>query len=171
MRRNATLACQELYQLMADITKDKLTTPRQVKIFGIKNLTIDDVTKKNFEGVGLVAKAIPAEDSQQNKAIKQKATIDLYTLFKDDPKIPGQTALRRSVAKKFDVDMDEVQSWFEKEEMPEGMNIEQGAPVPNTDPNARPTDNAPTDSSALIRATQKGAQSNVPPAIPTVMSK
>src|ERR1035437_1965628 len=73
MKRNATLACQELYQLMADITADKRTKPRKVKIFGYKNLTLNDVTKKNFADVILLAKASPAEDSQQNKAIKQKA--------------------------------------------------------------------------------------------------
>ena len=161
MKRNATMACQELYQLMADITKDKMTKPRKVKIFGYKNLTLEDVTKKNFEGVELVAKASPAEDAQQNKAIKQKAAMELYQIFKDDPKIPGQMALRRQVAKTFDMDPDQMEAIFTQEE----------APIPQA-PQASPTNEAPKDSgkpmneaSALLSATQQGAQAQVPKTI------
>lgn len=161
MKKNCTLACQELYQIMADITKDKLTKPRQVKIFGYKNLTIEGVTKKNFEGVKLVAKASPAEDSQQNKAIKQKAKIELYTLFKDDPKIPGQLAMRRSVAKTFDIEPDEIEAWFSQEEQPKQE-------TPAVPPNATAGDvsgKAPTDATPLLSATAQGAAVQVPPAI------
>ncbi len=164
MKRNATLACEELYQLMSDITKDRLTKPRQVKLFGYKNLTLNNVTKKNFEGVKLVAKAVPSEDSQQNKAIKQKAKIDLYTLFKDDPKVPGQLALRRSVAKTFDIDPDELESLFKEEEQ-QTTNV---AAAPPADPNAappKPGDKPMSDATALLSQTQKGAQVNVPRAI------
>jgi hypothetical protein len=159
MKRNATLACQEMYQLMADITKDKLTKPRKVKIFGYKNLTLNDVTKKNFENVILVAKASPAEDSQQNKAIKQKAALDMYTVFKDDPKIPGQLALRRGLAKTFDVDPDQIEAIFTQEQAPKPEQGTTVAPTPDTTaPGAAPS----TDASPLLGAMQKGAQAEVP---------
>lgn len=160
MRRNSTRGCEELYQLMADIAADKMTKPRKVKIFGYKNLTVEDVTKKNFKDVTLVAKAIPPEDSQQNKAIKQKAKIDLYTLFKDDPKIPGQLAMRRSVAKTFDIDPDELNSWFEQEEAPNPITPP-AAPAPDAAPGGK----APGDATALLSATGAAAASQVPPAI------
>ena len=158
MKRNATLACQELYQLMADITADKLTKPRKVKIFGYKNLTLNDVTKKNFADVILVAKASPAEDSQQNKAIKQKAAFDMYTVFKDDPKIPGQMALRRGLAKTFDVDPDQIEALFTQEQAPKPEQGAVVAPTPEADQGAKP----PTDASPLLGAMQKGAQAEVP---------
>jgi len=164
MKRRATLAFQELTQLMADITADKMTKPRRVKIFGYKNLTLEDVTKKNFKGVTLVSKASPAEDSQQNKAIKQKAKLDLFQLFKDDPKVPGQNSLRRSVAKTFDIEPDEIESWFTQEKPI--------APQPNTDgmspdikqPNTR--GEPATDATALLSATGQAARAEVPPMIP-----
>jgi len=162
MKRNATNACEELYQLMADITQERLTKPRAVKVFGYKSLTIEDVTKKNFKNVKLVAKASAAEDSQQNKAIKQKAKIDLYQLFKDDPKIPGQVAMRRSVAKTFDIDPEEIESWFTEEEQPQPeMPV---APIAPAD-TAQPDKAAPTDAKPLLSATGAGAQAQVPPMI------
>jgi hypothetical protein len=168
MKRNATLACQELYQLMADIITEKMTKPRKVKIFGYKNLTVNDVTKTNFKDVQLVAKASPSEDSQQNKAIKQKAKMDLYELFKDDPKIPGQLALRRSVAKTFDIPTDEIESWFTQEVQPkpdagpaaspDQQNPKVGEPI---DTGGRPM----TDATSLISNTATTAASERPPMI------
>lgn len=162
MKLNATLACEELYQLMADITKDKMTKPREVKVFGYKNLTVADVTKDNFKDVKLVAKATPSENSQENKAIKQKAKMSLYQLFKDDPKIPGQTAMRRSVAKTFDISPDEIEAWFTEDKQPTGDNI---AGMP-------PKDGAPADgnipengATPVINATKSASALNVPPAI------
>lgn len=163
MKRNATNAFQELCQLIADITAEKLTKPRKLKIFGYKNLTLENVTKKNFEGVKLVAKSAPSEDSQQNKAIKQKAKIDLYELFKDDPLIPGQIAMRRSVAKTFDIEPEEIESWFTKEEAMAGANAPAappGAPGADGKPKA-----APTDATPLIGATQEAAAMQIPRAI------
>jgi hypothetical protein len=159
MKKKATLAFREVCQLMSDITSSKLTKPRKVKIFGAKNLTLENVTKDNFEGVKLVAKTTPSEDSAQNKAIKQKAKIDLYTLFKDDPKILGQLAMRRSVAKTFDISPDELESWFTEEKKPE-----QSMPAmpDGTEAIKAMGGKAPTDASALLNDTQKGAQSNVP---------
>lgn len=169
MKRRATIAFQELCQLMADITAKKLTKPRTTKIFGYKNLTLEGVDKNNFKGADLKAIAKPSEDSNQNKAIKQKAKIDLFTLFKDDPKVPGQTAMRRSVAKTFDIQPQEMEEWFKAEQpqgdaMPAGMGADAGGGAP-ADPNSKP----PTDASALLGATQKGAQAQVPPAITAPM--
>ena len=156
MKRKATLAFQEICQLMSDITSSKLTTPRKVKIFGYKDLTLEGVTKDNFKDVKLVAKASPSEDSAQNKAIKQKAKIDLYTLFKDDPKVPGQLAMRRSVAKTFDIPPQEIEDWFTEEKQPTQM-------MPSTPSTpAEAPDKPMTDASALNNATQKEAQSQVP---------
>jgi len=159
MRKNAAAACKELYQLMADLTADKLTKPRRVKIFGYKNLTIEDVTKDNFKDVKLVAKAIPAEDSVQNKGIKQKAKMDLFEVFKDDPKVPGQLAMRRSLAKSFDIEPDEIESWFSEEDKP------QGSPMPPAEASQKPENasgEAPTDATSLLSQTGKEAQINVP---------
>jgi len=155
MKRNYTEACEELYQLMADITAKRLTKPRKVKIFGYKTITINDVTKKNFKDVKLVARAVPAEDSVQNKAIKQKAKMDLFMAFKDDPKVTGQLAMRRSVAKSFDIEPDEIESWFTAEEQPQP----QQPAMPQQQPGEQ---KAPTDATPLLGATQSGAQAQVP---------
>jgi len=161
MKRNATIACQEMYQLMADITKDRLTKPRKVKIFGYKNLTLEDVTKKNFEGVELVAKASPAEDSQQNKAIKQKASLEMYNAFKDDPKVPGQLALRRGLAKTFDVEPAQIEAIFtEEEKTPESTQ-----PAPEYTQSPTEVSKAQTDATPLLGATQQQAQVQVPKTI------
>ena len=160
MKRNATMAFQELTQLMADITQEKLTKPRKVKIFGYKNLTVEDVTKKNFEDVQLVSKATPSEDSEQNKAIKQKAKIELYELFKDDPKVPGQLAMRRSVAKSFDIQPTEIESWFtEEEKTPQAQ-----AQIPQQ-PQEPSAGNPPSEDTALLSQTGREAQINVPRSI------
>lgn len=176
MRKSATNACEELFQLMADITVDRLTKPRPVKIFGYKSLTINDVTKKNFKDVKLVANAIPSEDSQQNKAIQQKAKMDLFMAFKDDPKVTGQLAMRRSVAKSFDIEPDEIESWFSEEEQPQPQQQmpqppqdgqPQGQPQPpQGQPQGQPqAGQPPTDATPLLSATQQGAQANVPRSI------
>lgn len=156
IRRNAELCCEDMFQFMADVASEKMTKPRKVKIFGYKNLTLESVTKDNFKDVTLVAKAVSPEDAQQNKAIKQKAAIELFNLFKDDPKVPGQLALRRSIAKKFDIDPDELQSWFEQEDQAEDMPMQ--------------TDKAEGDipqtaDQPLVSQTQKGAKAQVPPTI------
>jgi len=166
MKRRATIAFKELCQLMADITASKLTKPRKVKIFGYKDLTLEGVTKANFKDVILVAQASPAEDSAQNKAIKQKAKIDLYTLFKDDPKVPGQLAMRRSIAKTFDIPPQEIEDWFTEEKQPnKELPIVPGQEEQGAD--SKPM----TDASAELGAMQKSAQSQVPPAIKSPMPK
>jgi len=166
MKKNATLACQELYQLMADLTKTRLTKPRRVKVFGYKSLTIEDVTKKNFKDVDLIAKATPSENSAENKAIKQKAKLQLYEIFKDDPKIPGQLALRRSVAKTFDINAEEIESWFEQEQQatPAASLQATGAPQAQEQPQGG-AGQAPTPATPLLSQTQQASQAQVPPAI------
>jgi hypothetical protein len=160
MKRNATLACQELYQLMADITSTKMTKPRKVKVYGYKSITIEDVTKKNFEGITLIAKAIPAEDAAQNEAIKQKAIMGLYQVFKDDPKIPGQIALRRQVAKTFKLEPEQIEAFFTQEEAPSQpatkTPTQSESPIPPTQPNA------PTEATPLLSQTGQAAAVNVP---------
>ena len=157
MKRNYTEACEELYQFMADITAKRLTKPRKVKIFGYKSITINNVTKKNFKDVKLVARAVPAEDSVQNKAIKQKAKMDLFMAFKDDPKVTGQLAMRRSVAKSFDIEPDEIESWFTAEEQPQPQPQQPAMPQQQ-----QGEQKAPTDATPLLGATQSGAQAQVP---------
>jgi hypothetical protein len=163
MKRNATLACQELYQLMSDITKDRMTKPRKVKIFGYKNLTLEDVTKDNFDGVELEAKATPSEDSQQNKQLKQKAKMDLYEVFKDDPKVPGQLAMRRSLAKSFDIPADELESWFTEDKQDPAQQAAPLQPQTTQPPATGQQEPAPTQASPLLGATQQAAQMQVPP--------
>jgi len=158
MKDQATLACEELYQMWADSVKRNMTKPRKVKVFGYKALTISDVTKKNFKDTKLIAKASPSESSAQNKAARQKGMLDVYELLKDDPKVPGQVALRRSVVKEFNFPPNESEAWFEQEAQQPG-----GDQVPPPDPNAPKQDNAqPSDAAALISKTQTEAQQNVP---------
>ena len=159
MRKSVTNACQELYQLMSDLTKDKMTKPRKVKIFGYKDLTIEDVTKANFKDIELVAKAIPAEDSQQNKAIKQKAMLDIFEVLKDDPKIPGQTELRRSLIRRFDIEPDEAQSWLSKDDQAPQDVL---PPQDNKNEAQVSGDKPMTDATSLLSQTGKEAQVNVP---------
>ena len=159
MKRNVNNACRELFQLMADITKDRLTKPRTVKIFDYKNLTLEIVTKSNFKDVVLVAKAIDSDDSMQNKAIKQKAFLDFYAVAKDDPKFSGQTALRRELTKKFDIQPDVAESFFQAE--PENPN----SPKPPAAPGggASATAGAPmAEATPILSAGGKASAAEVP---------
>lgn len=162
IRQNAVNACKELFQLMADTIKMNLTKPRRVKIFGYKELTLEGVTRKNFEDVDLIAKATPQESSQENKAIKQKARMSFYELFKDDPKLPGQLALRRAVAKEFDFSPNEVESFFTAEEKQPAQALPQGQPQQQEGQATQPPENP---NQPLLAQTQQAAQAQVPPAI------
>ncbi len=165
MKAQVTLACQELYQMFADSTKRNLTVPREVKVFGYKALTVKDVTKENFQDVKLVAKATPSENSAQNAVIEQKGMLDVYELFKDDSKVPGQLALRRSLVKKFKVQPTEAESWFSADETgpagaaASGPTSAAGAPgqKPADDKNKQPTAETP-----LLSSTAKVAAASVP---------
>ncbi len=168
IRQNATLACEELYQLYADCIKMNLTVPRDVKIFGYKELTIEGVTKKNFRDVELIATATPAETTAENKAIKQKARLSMYELFKDDPRVPGQLALRRDLAKQFDISPTIVESFFQQEEQPaQPAGQPGGGPAPAGAPPGGPAGAAipANPSNPQLSQTGAAAQAAVPPAI------
>jgi hypothetical protein len=175
-KRNATACFKEMTQFMSDVTAERLTKPRKVKLFGYKNLTIEDVTKKNFNGVTLKSTPRNTDDTQNNKAIKQKAKLQIYEVFKDDKLIPGQLALRRSVAKSFDIDPDEIESWFSEDKEASGMNAAaMGAqpapqapnqpPAPSAPPQAVPNAPAPTDATPLLSQTASTAAAAVPPTL------
>ena len=166
---NVCDCCRELYQLYADCATMNFTVPRTVKIFGEKQLTIENVTKKNFitvdadgknKKIEFIAKAIPSETTQENKAIKQKARIQLFELLKDDPKVPGQTALRRDLAKQFDIPASVLDTFFEEDTTPT-------APQPGAQPDQEgSTAPIPTNpASPLLGQTQQAAQAQVPPTI------
>lgn len=112
MKKNFVAAWRELAQLSAECITMNLTTPRKIKIFSEAQLTIEDVTKKNFAEVEFMVRATPQESSNDNKAIKQKAKQVLFEMFKDDPKVPGQQKLRRIVAKEFGLTITELGDLF-----------------------------------------------------------
>lgn len=118
LRQNYIKAWQELAQMYADVISKNLTKPRKVKVYGYKPVTIEGVTKKNFTDVEFIAKATSAENSQENKAIKQKAASNIYELFKDDPKIPGQLFLRERTAKAFDMEATDIDKLFTADKNP-----------------------------------------------------
>ena len=164
---NATLAVQELVQMFADSTKRNLTKPRKVKVFGYKQLTIEGVTKENFKDVELRAKATPSENSVENAAMEQKGMVDVYELFKDDPKVPGQTALRRSLVKKFKVDPQEAESWFSADAKDTGPAIDPkvaaaAAAAGAGKEQASPDGKTPTMETPLLSETATKAAAAVP---------
>jgi hypothetical protein len=152
---------REIFQLYADTAQMNFTVPRDVKIFGEKQLTIENVTRKNLRDVKFIAKAIQQESRMENKAIKQKARTTLFELLKDDPMVPGQIALRRDLAKQFDISPTVVESFFEKDDnQPSPQPQPSGQPSPIS-----PIPSSPTPASPLLGQTQQVAQSQVPPAI------
>ena len=166
IKQNAVECVEELGQLYADTLKMNLTKPRDVKVYGFKPITLTNVTKANFKDVEFIAHAQAPETSQDNKAIKQKAKIELYQLFKDDPKIPGQTFLRKNVAKEFNLDPEDIDKLFTADDT-------QGVPQPPAAapaaPAAAPAPAAPAPASAIPAQNPSPmpaqAQSVVPPAI------
>ena len=165
-------ACfRDMAQCYADFTSKKLTSPRDVKIFGQKQLTITGVTKENFKGVNFISKTIDPESSQQNKAIKQKAIIELYNLYKDDPKVPGQIYLREKVAREFGFNPTEIDKLMSQEENP-NPQPQPGAPgVPGV-PGGQAPSSAPYTNGAnpVVSEAQMNAQNNVPPSIQPIAS-
>jgi len=108
MRQNFMAMWRDIAELYAECIQDNLTSPRRVKVSNSVDLTIDTVTKGNFKEVEFRARVTPSELSQENKAIRQKAAIELYQLFKDDPIIQGQKKLRERIAKEFDMTPQEI---------------------------------------------------------------
>lgn len=170
MRQNINNAMTRLYQKYSDWIQDNLTVPQKVKFFGFKQDTLENVTKKNFEGVEFIAHAIPSESSADNKAIKQKAVIETYQLFKDDPRVPGQLALRKKVAKEMGGDPEFLTALFENDEE-ENNKMAQGAPqIPGQQVNtgapgmmgAPQGGQPPAPGTPAIAQTQQAAQAVAP---------
>ena len=165
LRQNYIKAWQEIGQMYAEIISEYMTEPRDVKVYGQKHITLEGVTKKNFKDVKFIAKATSSEISQENKAIKQKATISLYELFKDDPKIPGQQFLRERVAKEFDLSPTEIDKLFNSEEQPQSpiapSQAPQQPPQQGQAPQVTPPPQNPNN--PLLGQTGANAQAQVPP--------
>lgn len=162
IKQNAVRAWGELAQLHADTIKMNLTKPRKVKVYGNKHLTVEGVTRKNFKDVELIATAKSPENSQENKAIKQKAKATLYEMFKDDPKIPGQRFLREDVSKEFGMTPTDIDKLFTEEKPPQiDMPAAPGAQPQPQQPQPLPTN--PDHTPVSDNATHSAAV--VPPAI------
>jgi hypothetical protein len=128
-RDNFHRAIRELAQMYADSIKKNLTKPRKVKIFGYQQLTLEGVTKKNFKDVDFIAKTTPPESIKENKAMKAKAYVELYQLFKDDPLVPGQRFLREEVAKEVgQMDASQREKLFTQETPAPGQQLAPGQP-------------------------------------------
>lgn len=172
VRQNYIKAWEELGQMYADVICNFMTEPRDIKVSGQKPITIQHVTKKNFKDVTLRAKASSSEVSEENRAIKQKAMMGLYELFKDDPKIPGQLYLREIVAKEFKLDPTQIDKLFSPEEpqqppqpgMPAGMQTGMQTGQPPQQP-AQPNTPPANPNNPLLGQTGANAQAQVPPTI------
>ena len=165
LKQNFVKAWEEVGQEYADIVKRYMTTPRKVKVRGKKDLTIEGVTKKNFAGVEFIAKATSPEISQENKAIKQKASQAMFEIFKDDPKVTGQQFLREKVAKAFDFTPSDIDKLFSEEEGQTPAAPQ--TPATPTAPSSPAPTNIPTGNPnpAPVAQVQSAAQTNVPQGI------
>ena len=163
LRQNYIKAWQEIGQMYAEIIQDFMTEPRQVKVYGQKAITLNGVTKKNFKDVKFIAKAVSAEISQENKAIKQKAAATLFEMFKDDKTITGQQFLREYVAKQYDLSPTDIDKLFTKEAgnpMDVMQMAQQGQPAQGKAPEIPTNPNNP-----LLGQTGANAQAQVPPTL------
>ena len=165
LKQNFVKAWEEVGQEYADIVKRYMTTPRKVKVRGKKDLTIEGVTKKNFAGVEFIAKATSPEISNENKAIKQKASQAMFEMFKDDPKVAGQQFLREKVAKAFDFTPSDIDKLFSEEEGQTPAAPQ--TPATPTAPSSPAPTNIPTGNPipAPVAQVQSAAQTNVPQGI------
>jgi uncharacterized protein (UPF0335 family) len=163
MKQSFYSCFRDMGQIYADFVSKRLTTPRDVKIFGQKQMTLNGVTRANFKNVKFISKTINPESSQQNKAIKQKAILELYQLFKDDPKIPGQTYLREKVAREFGMSPTDIDKLMSQEEEKQ----------PTTATTTTPTIGGgqyTNGSNPAISEAQMIAQNNVSPSIQPIAS-
>jgi len=159
LKQNFVKAWEEVGQEYSEIMKRYLTTPRKVKVSGRKELTIEGVTKKNFDGVDFISKATSPEITQDNKAIKQKSAQAVYEMFKDDPKVPGQQFLRERVAKSFDFTPSDIDKLFSEDD----KNVPTSPVAPQSP--ATPTSTAIPPTNPVqpnVTQTQSAAQLNVP---------
>ncbi len=162
LRQNYVKAWEEVTQMMADINSRHMTVPRKVKVRGRKDVTIDDVSKKNFKDIRFISHATSQEISSENKSIKQKSMQVVYELFKDDPKVPGQQFLREEVARVFDFKPSAIDKLFSQDDEslknPSIVPIQPGAGAKTVIPNGNPQQPNVTE-------TQVNAAAAVPPTI------
>lgn len=169
MRREYLRCWKEMGDAYANYNSKHLVKPRDVKIYTGVPVTLEGVTFENFQYTDefgevkttkFLAKVVPAETDDENRAIKQKAAIDLYTIFKDDPLVPGQKYLRERVMKEFEItptEMDKLLSANVGEVNPAMAMIanagiqkdENGNPVTNPVPNANETTNVVASEAAI----------------------
>lgn len=164
LRQNYIKAWQEIGQMYSEIISNHMTTPRDVKVYGQKTLTIENVSKKNFKGVKFIAKATSQEISQDNKAIRQKASQAVYEMFKDDPKVKGQQFLREKVAKDFDFSPTDIDKLFSDE----GEDANQPSQSPQAPPQGQtpPATQIPQNpNNPLLSQTATNAAAQVPNSI------
>jgi uncharacterized protein (UPF0335 family) len=167
MKQSFYSCFREMGQTYADFVSKRLTTPRDVKIFGQKQMTLNGVTRANFKDVKFISKTINPESSQQNKAIKQKAILELYQLFKDDPKVPGQTYLREKVAREFGMSPTDIDKLMSQEEEPQ----QQAQAQAQAQATPTPTQGQYTNgANPAVSEAQMIAQNNVPPSIQPITS-
>lgn len=159
IKQNFIESWEEVAQLYTEIVKQYLTSPRKVKVFGFKEVTLEGVTKANFKDVDFIAHSQSPDVSDSNKAIKQKAAIELYTLFKDDPKIPGQKWLRERTAKVFELDPTDIDKLFSEPKPTEGPQM----PAAQPQEVQQPQSGMPSNPGMSQTAT--AAQAQVPPSI------
>jgi hypothetical protein len=155
-KNNLMYMARDMGQMYADLIKKNLTTPRKVKTFGMKDLTISGVTKGNFKGVDFIAKATARENVQANKAIRQKSIQALFTMFKADPDVPNQKYLRELTAEEFGLSPTQIDKLMtQNEPQPQQPQTQpqasQGQPVIPTMPNQ-------PQMSAVQSAAQVGAR-------------
>lgn len=131
MRRDFLRCMQEMADEYAWYVSRHLVIPRDVKIYTGTPLTLKSVTTDNFRYTDefgdekfteFIATAVPEETEDENRAIRQAAAIQMYTLFKDDPMLPGQKYLRERVLKEFEISPAEMDKLFSPEQSDEMMN-------------------------------------------------
>ncbi|MCL4405220.1 hypothetical protein M1295_01430 [Patescibacteria group bacterium] len=129
-KMNLIAMAKDMGQMYADLIKKNLTTPRAVKTFGMKDLTISGVTKANFKGVDFIAKATAKENVQQNKALWQKSIQALFAMFKDDQNIPNQRYLRELTAEEFGLTPTQIDKLMTRNEQPAPSSVPAPAGTP-----------------------------------------
>jgi hypothetical protein len=158
-KNNLMYMARDMGQMYADLIKKNLTTPRKVKTFGMKDLTISGVTKSNFKEVDFIAKATARENVQANKAIRQKSIQSLFTMFKGDPDVPNQKFLRELVAEEFGLSPTQIDKLMTQNEAP-SQPQPQGQPQGQSQ--GQPQPEIPTmPTQPQMSAVQQVAQSNV----------
>ncbi len=159
-KQNLISMAKDMGQMYADLIKKNLTTPRSVKTFGMKDLTISGVTKANFKGVNFIAKATAKENVQQNKALRQKSVQALFAMFKDDQNVPNQRYLRELTAEEFGLtptQIDKLMTRNEPAQTPPAPANPAPLPIPAKPPEIPTMPNNP-QMSQIQQTAQMGAK-------------